>query len=185
MEIKEIKSIIEALLFTWGDPLEIKDIASVLDKDESELKSILQEMIDEFDYNMRGTRIIRINDSYQLGTRPDHFQWIQKLSNSKMERNLSNAALETLSIIAYRQPIIKSEIEAIRGVKSDRSIQTLISRGLVQELGRMDRIGRPIIYGTTDGFLRSFGLENIAELPPLKDVYIEEENIDMEDNTIL
>lgn len=185
MEIKELKAIIEALLFTWGDPLEIKDIASILEIDVEDISNIIQEMMDEFDYNMRGLRIIRINDSYQLGTRPDHFQWIKQLSNSKMDRNLSNAALETLSIIAYRQPIIKSEIEAIRGVKSDRSIQTLMSRGLVDELGRMDKIGRPIIYGTTEAFLRSFGLENIEELPPLNDVFIDEENMDMENNTIL
>ncbi len=178
MDIREIKSIIEALLFTWGDPLEIKDIASILDINEKEITKIIQEMIDEFDFNMRGLRIIKVKDSYQLGTRSEHFEWIKKLANTKVARNLSNAALETLSIIAYRQPIIKSDIEAIRGVRCDKSIETLIDRGLISELGRMDRVGRPILYGTTDMFLRAFGIEDLEKLPPLKDIIedIEKEN---------
>ena len=137
-----------------------------------------QEMIDEFDFNMRGLRIIKVKDSYQLGTRSEHFEWIKKLANTKVARNLSNAALETLSIIAYRQPIIKSDIEAIRGVRCDKSIETLIDRGLISELGRMDRVGRPILYGTTDMFLRAFGIEDLEKLPPLKDIIedIEKEN---------
>lgn len=180
MDIREIKSIIEALLFTWGDPLEIKDIASILDINEKEITKIIQEMIDEFDFNMRGLRIIKVKDSYQLGTRSEHFEWIKKLANTKVARNLSNAALETLSIIAYRQPIIKSDIEAIRGVRCDKSIETLIDRGLISELGRMDRVGRPILYGTTDMFLRAFGIEDLEKLPPLKDIIedIEKENIE-------
>lgn len=170
MDNRELKSIIEALLFTWGDPLEIKDIALILEKNEKELSKLMQEMINDFDYNMRGLKIIKTNDSYQLGTRPEHFDWIKKLSNSKNTRNLSNAALETLSIIAYRQPIIKSDIEAIRGVRCDKSIETLVDKGLIAEFGRMERVGRPILYGTTDVFLRSFGLEKLEDLPPLQDV---------------
>lgn len=180
MDTREIKSIIEALLFIWGDPLEIKDIALILEKDEKELSEILQEMINDFDYNMRGIKIIKTKESYQLGTRPEHFEWIKKLSNSKNARNLSNAALETLSIIAYRQPIIKSDVEAIRGVRCDKSIETLVDKGLVTELGRMERVGRPIIYGTTDIFLRSFGLESLEDLPPLKDIIDDSDNIEIE-----
>ena len=168
MDKKEIKSIIEALLFTWGDPLENKDIASILELEVSEVDIILEEMIDEFDYDRRGLKIIKINKSYQLATRPNHFEWLKKLLTPKSTRSLSNAALETLSIIAYRQPVLKSDIEAIRGVKSDRSIQTLIEKGLVIEAGRLERIGRPIIYKTTDDFLINFGLETINDLPPLE-----------------
>lgn len=172
MDKRETKSIIEALLFTWGDPLEIKDLSSILNVKEEELEQILKEMMDEFDFNRRGIRIVRINNSYQLCTRVEHYDWIKKLSNPKTSRNLSNAALETLSIIAYKQPIIKSDIEQIRGVRCDRALETLLERGLIDELGRLEKIGRPILYGTTDVFLRSFGLENIDELPELEDINI-------------
>ena len=175
MDIKEVKSIIEALLFTWGDPLDISDISSILGIEEKELHGIVQEMIDDFDYNMRGIRIIRINNSYQLGTRAEHFDWIKKLSDPKTSKNLSNAALETLSIIAYRQPVIKSDIEAIRGVRCDRAIETIMERGLIVEMGRMERAGRPILYGTTELFLRAFGLENLEDLPSLKDNILDTE----------
>lgn len=169
MDKRGLKSIIEALLFTWGDPLDISDISNVLEMDKKEVEEIIGEMIDDFDYNMRGIRIVKINNSYQLGTRAEHFDWIKKLTNQKPERLLSNAALETLSIIAYRQPVIKSDIEAIRGVRCDRVIETLIEKGLVIEMGRMDRVGRPILYGTTELFLRAFGLEDLEDLPNLKE----------------
>lgn len=167
MEAKEIKAIVESMLFTWGDPLELKDMTSILEIDKKYLEKIIDEMIDEFDYNFRGLKIIKINSSYQIVTRPEHYEWIKKLSVNTGSKSLSSAALETLSIIAYRQPIIKSDIEAIRGVRSDRSIETLRDKGLVEEIGRLEKIGRPIIYGTTDVFLRSFGLETIEELPSL------------------
>lgn len=170
MDDKEIKSIIESLLFTWGDPLDIKDIASILELAESEVSLRMKELMDELDYNRRGLRIIRINNSYQIGTRPEHFQWIKKLNNNDMNKNLSNAALETLSIVAYRQPIIKADIEAIRGVRCDRVLQTLVERKLICEMGRLDKTGRPIIYGTTDEFLKSFGLESIDKLPSLNEI---------------
>lgn len=180
MEKRELKSIIEALLFTWGDPLETKDIASIIEKKEDEVEKLLEEMINEFDYNRRGIRIMKINNSFQLSTRPEHYEWIKKLSSPKFSKALSNAALETLSIIAYRQPVIKSDIEAIRGVRCDKAIETLIERGLVTELGRLERIGRPILYGTTDLFLKTFGLESIEQLPPLEDFNNSLDNMETE-----
>ncbi len=183
MDTKEVKSVIEALLFTWGDPLNISDIANILEKDKKELHIILQEMMDDFDYNMRGIRIIKINNSYQLGTRSEHFEWVRKLANQKPEKALSNAALETLSIIAYRQPVIKSDIEAIRGVRCDKVIETLLEKFLIEERGRMDRVGRPILYGTTELFLKAFGLECLKDLPILKDSI--DEDMIKEDNTKL
>ncbi|NLV88601.1 MAG: SMC-Scp complex subunit ScpB [Tissierellia bacterium] len=180
MEKRELKSIIEALLFTWGDPIEIKDIASIIEKKENEVEELIEEMINEFDYNRRGIRIMKINNSYQLSTRPEHYDWIKKLSSPKYTKSLSNAALETLSIIAYRQPVIKSDIEAIRGVRCDKAIETLIERGLVVELGRLERVGRPILYGTTDLFLKTFGLESLEQLPPLEDFNNSLDNIDLE-----
>jgi segregation and condensation protein B len=167
---REVKSIIEGLLFAWGDPLEIKDLSSVLDIEVSELESILKEMIDDFNYNRRGLRIIKFNNSYQIGTRPEHYEWISKLNQDKYKKNLSNASLETLSIIAYKQPIIKSDIESIRGVKCDRALDTLMKKNLIKEMGRLERAGRPILYSTTDEFLKYFGLENLKDLPHLSEL---------------
>lgn len=181
MDTKELKSIIEALLFTWGDPLNISDIANILEIDKKELRIIMQEMMDDFDYNMRGIRIIKINNSYQLGTKSEHYDWVKKLANQKPDKALSNAALETLSIIAYRQPVIKSDIEAIRGVRCDKVIETLLEKFLIEERGRMDRVGRPILYGTTELFLKAFGLESLKDLPVLKDSI--DEDIIKENNT--
>lgn len=182
LEEKEIKAIIEALLFIWGDPLSLKDISNILEISEKKAEIILKDMIDEFDFNRRGIKIIRIKNSYQLCTRPEHYPWISKLSQQKDSKSLSTAALETLSIIAYRQPITKNEIDAVRGVKSDRVIETLINRNLVEEKGRLEKTGKPIIYGTTDEFLRYFGLESLADLPELGKFEAVEENLnDMEE----
>lgn len=162
----ETKGIIEALLFTWGDPLDLKSISTILDLDESIVENLLEEMIQEFNEEERGLRIIRVNDSYQLGTRIEHFDYIKKLNN-RSKKSLSNAAIETLSIIAYKQPVTKSDIDNIRGVKSDRVIETLCEKKLIEELGRLDRPGRPIIYGTNENFLRYFGLESLDNLPDI------------------
>jgi segregation and condensation protein B len=172
MDIREIKSIIEGLLFIWGDPLTAEDISTILEMDKEEVTSLLEEMMDDFDYNRRGVRIVKANDTYQLSTRPEHYQWIKKLNHTKPNRSLSNAAMETLAIIAYRQPIIKSEIDNIRGVKSDRSLETLMEKKLVQELGRLNKIGRPIVYGTTDEFLRLFSLESLDDLPDFQEMVV-------------
>lgn len=180
MDIIEIKSIIEGILFAWGDPLCIKDIGKILDLDEKKAFHILEEMIEEFDVSKRGLRIVKAEDYYQIGTRPEHFPWIKQLAESKGTKALSTAALETLSIIAYRQPVIKSEIENIRGVKCDRSILTLMEKGLIKETGRLDKTGRPIIYGTTKEFLIAFGLETLDTLPNLEEF---QKRINEESNT--
>lgn len=175
MDIKEKKSIIEGLLFTWGDPLSIRDISRILELNKKETEEIIEGMIDEFNYERRGLQILRVKDTYQLGTRPEHFKWIKELSVPKESRSLSNAALETLSIIAYKQPIIKSEIEAIRGVKCDRAISTLMDKNLVVEAGRLERTGRPLLYKTTNDFLKAFGLDSLKQLPEIdNDLQVEE-----------
>ena len=170
MDLREIKSIIESLLFIWGDPLSDEDFASILELKKDEISGIMDEMISEYDYNRRGIRIIKANNTYQLSTRAEHFQWISKLKHAKPNKSLSNAAMEVLAIIAYRQPVIKSEIDDIRGVRSDRSIQTLMEKNLIKEVGRLERIGRPIISGTTDEFLRMFSLETLDEMPDFDDM---------------
>ncbi len=170
MDKREIKSIIESLLFIWGEPLSLKDISNIMDIREKELEPLINEMIDEFDYERRGVKINKIDNGYQLGTRKEHFKWIKKLCVPKENKSLSNAAIETLSIIAYSQPITKTEIEAVRGVRCDKAIETLMNRKLIEEKGRLERTGRPIIYGTTSGFLQYFGLEDLKELPPLNKI---------------
>ncbi|NLY66936.1 MAG: SMC-Scp complex subunit ScpB [Tissierellia bacterium] len=167
MDDREKKAIIESILFTWGDPLSISDIANILELKNKEVRKLLDEMINEFEFNRRGIKIVRVKDKYQLCTRPEHYQWISKLIDKKENKGLSNAALETLAIIAYRQPITKSEIESIRGVRCDKAINTLINKNLIKEMGRLERTGKPIIYGTTDEFLRYFGLEDLKDLPEL------------------
>ncbi|KGG81394.1 segregation and condensation protein B [Caloranaerobacter azorensis H53214] len=179
MDKREIKSIIEALLFTWGDPLSLKDISSIIGISKEDVYNIINEMIEEFNYNRRGVQIVQFNDKYQLSTRPEHHEWISKLYTPKTSKGLSNAALETLSIIAYKQPITKTEIEAIRGVKCDKALNTLLDKKLIKEVGRLEKTGRPILYGTTDEFLLQFGLKSIDELPELKDLTeIDLENIE-------
>lgn len=177
MEEREIKAIIESLLFIWGDPLSLKDISSILEVNEKKIEEILEEMMDDFNFNRRGIKITRVKNDYQLCTRPEHYPWVSKLAQQKDTKSLSTAALETLSIIAYRQPITKNEIEAIRGVRCDKAIETLVNRDLVEEKGRLERTGRPIIYGTTYGFLSYFGLETLADLPELKEFEIRDEEI--------
>lgn len=169
MDIREMKSVIEAILFTWGDPLPIYDIGKILGIKENQALEILEEMIVEFQESSRGLRIVKADDYYQIGTKPEYFPWIKQLSETKGTKTLSTASLETLSIIAYRQPIIKSEIDSIRGVKCDRSIMTLIEKGLIVETGRLEKTGRPIIYGTTKEFLIAFGLETLEDLPNLEE----------------
>lgn len=176
---REIKGIIEGLLFVWGDPLSLKDIKNILELDEQEVSRLIDEMIDEFNYNRRGLRIIKINDKYQLTTRPEHHEWISQLFEDNKSNSLSSAALETLAIIAYKQPITKAEIENIRGVRCDKALETLLNKDLIKEVGRLERTGRPIVYGTTEEFLRYFGIKNISDLPDIHDV--NEDNMEKEE----
>lgn len=168
MDKREVKSIIESLLFIWGEPLSASDIADVLEFDVKEIDKLIKDMMDTFNYERRGLQIVQINKSYQLTTRSEHYEWISKLCTPKSDKKLSNATLETLSIIAYKQPITRMEIEALRGVKCDRSIRNLLHKNLVKEVGRLDRTGKPIIYGTTDDFLKYFGLTSLDQLPKLE-----------------
>ena len=168
MDIREKKAIIEALLFAWGDPLDVREIAKVIETDQKEVRKLLDEMMEEFNHKKRGTQIIKIDNSYQIGTKYEYYDYIKKLSVPKRKDSLSNAAMETLSIIAYKQPITKLEIEDIRGVKCDKAVQTLLEKEMIREAGRLEKTGKPILYATTQVFLKSFGLEAIKNLPILE-----------------
>lgn len=162
----QMKSIIEGLLFASGDEgLDAKQIAGVLEITLETAKELLEDMKQDFHRLERGIQIIEIAGAYQLTTLPQHAPYFQKLAQSPTRATLSQAALETLAIVAYKQPITRVEIEEIRGVKSDRAIHTLVAKQLIHESGRAETIGRPILYGTTKAFLDYFGLSHIRDLP--------------------
>lgn len=161
------KNSIEALLFAWGDIIEISEISKYFDIEKSIVEDIIYELKNE--YNDRGLRIQIIGKSVQLNSNPEYNKIISDFGVKQKKRNLSNAAMETLSIIAYLQPTTKSVIEQIRGVKSDGSVRTLLDRGLIREAGNLNQPGRPIVYKTTDKFLKSFEIENLNDLPELVD----------------
>jgi len=175
--MNDIKQIIKALLFAWGDPLDIKTISDICEVDIEEIENAMENLRSEMDLSNDGLKIIRMNSSYQLISRDIYFDYVKKLLSEKPKNNLSNASIETLSIIAYKQPVTKMQIEKIRSVKSDGPVNTLLDRGLIEEVGRLDTPGKPILYGTSDIFLRSFGIEDLSELPDINmDINIERQD---------
>ncbi|MCR3760202.1 SMC-Scp complex subunit ScpB [Clostridium felsineum] len=164
------ESIIESLLFVSGEPLKLKQISAILECSIKQTQEILEDMIIKYSKNFRGIKLININDSYQLVTKNENSEYVRKLLKTNTRQALSQAALETLAIISYKQPITRIDVDEIRGVKSDRAILTLQEKKLIQECGRLDVPGRPILYETTDEFLRNFNLGNIEELPPMEEI---------------
>jgi segregation and condensation protein B len=171
MEMSEYKAIVEGLLFAAGDEgLSLQQIASVLEIKEEQAKEIVSALKEEYERGQRGIQLVELAGVFQLATKKEHAPYLKKLVESPSSTSLSQAALETLAIIAYRQPITRAEIEEIRGVKSDKPIQTLMARALIKEVGRAEGTGRPILYGTTKEFLDYFGLKTLEELPPLPEL---------------
>ena len=165
MEIREIQAAIEAVLFAAGDAIELERLADIVDVDKKSLREILKKMMDEYNYERRGIHIIRMEDSYQLCTRGEFSEYVSRLAEPPKMMNLSNAALEVLAIVAYKQPVTKSSIEHIRGVNCDYIVNRLIERNFIEEKGRLDAPGRPILFGTTQHFLRIFGVSELEDLP--------------------
>lgn len=176
---KVIKSAFESMLYVWGQLLPAKDAAEVFDITEQEAIDYFEELAAEYEQEGRGLLIRRINDSFQFVTRADNGEFVRRLCTPVKIKKLSQAALEVLAIIAYRQPVTKGEIDSIRGIKSDRVIEGLMKKELVAELGRSDAVGRPLLYGTTDGFLKNFGFESLKDLPEIDNI---EGIIDMDDS---
>ena len=170
----DIKSAIESMLFVSGEPLALRELSNNLELKEKNVEEILSEMANEYEDKSRGIRLISINGAYQLVTKSENSDFFQKLLKKNKKHSLSQASIESLAIIAYKQPITRIDIDEIRGVKSESAIARLIERGLIKDIGRLEVPGRPILYGTTDEFLRQFGLKTIKELPSL-DLYSDEE----------
>ena len=171
MNIVNWTGILESLLFAAGDEgLTLQQIMKVMDVEEWEALQIIDDLKREYEESEnRGIILIQLAGTYQLATKKEHAIYLKRLVETPAQSTLSQAALETLTIIAYKQPITRLEIEEIRGVKADHVLQTLVAKGLVQEVGRADGPGRPILYGTTKEFLDYFGLKGLEELPPLPD----------------
>lgn len=167
MEKEQIRSVIEAILFTMGDSVELERLAAVLEIDKKQMKSVMDEMIRDAEEQHRGIRILEIDGSYQMCTSKETYEYLIKLVKIPRNYKLTDVQLETLSIIAYKQPVTKLEIEKIRGVQSDYAVNRLVEAGLVEEVGRLDQPGKPVLFGTTEEFLRRFGLRNTEELPDI------------------
>jgi segregation and condensation protein B len=176
LEIIKWNSIVESLLFTAGDEgLSLKQIAEVIEEEEHLVKDIIENLKMEYERDpQRGVTIVQLAGTYQLVTKKENAIYLKRLIDSPSTATLSQAALETLAIIAYKQPITRAEIEEIRGVKTERPLHTLISKMLIKEVGRAEGTGRAYLYGTTNEFLDYFGLRSIKELPPLPDKVNEE-----------
>lgn len=173
MELKQAESIIESVLFAAGDAVDVEKLSDILDIDMKSTRAIVTALADKYDREMRGIQIIRLEDSYQMCTRRDYQEYISKLVEPRRSQSLSNAAMEVLAIVAYKQPVTRAVIEQIRGVSCDTLVNKLLEKNFIEEVGRLDTPGRPMLFGTTEEFLRCFGIESLAELPDF-----EEENLD-------
>ena len=167
---KTIKSAFESMMFTWGEPLDAKTAADVFNITKQEAIDYFTELQQEYEQEGRGIVIRRINQSFQFVTREENADYIRRLCTPVKIRRLSQSALEVLAIIAYKQPVTKGEIEAIRGIRCDRVVDGLMKKDLICEKGRADSVGRPILYGTTDTFLQNFGFSSIKDLPEIDDI---------------
>ena len=167
---KRAKSALESLMYIWGEPLDAAMAAEACDITKAEAVECLEELAEEYEQERRGIMIRKVGEGWQFATRPENAEYIEKLCTPVKTRRLSQAALEVLAIVAYKQPVTKAEIDAIRGIKCDRIIEGLRKKELVEEKGRSTGIGRPILYGTTDTFLRQFGFSTLADLPEIEDI---------------
>lgn len=174
---KNLQAIIESVLFAAGEAVRTDKIAEIAGVEIARAREELEKLSKYYTDENRGLMLIEIDDGYQICTKPEYYTYIQALAGMKRQQGLSNAAFEALSIIAYNQPVTRGTIEFIRGVNSDGAVQRLVERGLVEERGRLDAPGKPILYGTTQEFLRMFGLKTLSDLPEVEDS-LPEEDID-------
>ena len=167
---KTIKSALESMMFVWGQPLDVKTCADILNISKEDTMQYFLELQEEYEQEGRGIVIRQVNKSFQFVTRAENAEFIERLCTPVKVKRLSQSALEVLAIIAYKQPVTKGEIDAIRGVKCDRVIDGLMKKDLVMVKGRSEGIGRPLLYGTTEAFLKNFGFTSLKELPEIEDI---------------
>ena len=167
VEINKLEGVIEAILFTMGESVELNKIAAAIEHDEETTRKIIHRMMDKYEAEDRGVRIIELEDAFQMCTKTQMYEYLIRVAKQPKKYVLTDVLLETLSIIAYKQPVTKLEIEKIRGVKSDHAVNKLVEYNLVCEKGRMEAPGKPILFGTTEEFLRGFSIQSVEDLPSL------------------
>lgn len=167
-ELRELECALEAVLFAAGDSVSEGKLCAVLDCDKQTLRTAAQNLADYYDFNLRGIKLLKLDDRYQLASRADYAQAVRSTLETRKPQNLTPAALEVLAIVAYKQPVTKIYIEQVRGVDSAYTLSSLVDKGLVEDCGRLDVPGRPILYQTTETFLRAFGLSSVSQLPALE-----------------
>lgn len=170
MNIEERMSVIESLLFASSTPLKASEIAATMGIDEETSLRLVEMVADRLKEHGHGMQVVRVAGGYQMTTVPANAYFVSQLGRLEDRRSLSPAAIETLAVVAYRQPVTRAEVEAVRGVQCASILANLVARGLIEEKGRKETVGRPLLYGTTDAFLRAFGLDSLADLPPLTGV---------------
>lgn len=174
MEKNKAKAVLEAILFTMGDSVEIDRLAAVIEEDKDTTRRFLEEMAEEYQKEDRGIGLTTLDNAVQMCTKSELYEYLIKIAKTPRKLVLTDTLLETLSIIAYKQPITRLEIEKVRGVSCDHAVNRLLEFDLITEVGRLDAPGRPLLFGTTEQFLRSFGVKSIEDLPELSAVQIEE-----------
>lgn len=172
-ERKKLQGILEAILFTMGGSVELVQLVKATGYEEDEIRQVLKDMMEQYKKKEHGIQIIELEDSYQMCTKKEMYEYLIQVAKQPKKHILTDVLLETLSIIAYKQPITKIEIEKIRGVKTDHAVNKLVEYELVEEVGRLDAIGRPILFGTTEEFLRRFHVQSLEELPMPKPEEVE------------
>ncbi|HAK58382.1 MAG TPA: SMC-Scp complex subunit ScpB [Lachnospiraceae bacterium] len=180
MVVKELEGAIEAILYTLGESVELERIAGAVDQDEETVRNVIRNMMTKYDSDERGIHIIEMDGAFQMCTKPEMYEYLIKVAHIPKKHVLTDVLLETLSIVAYKQPITRIEIEKIRGVSSDHAVSKLVEYGLIQEVGRMDAPGRPMMFGTTEEFLRYFNYESLDDLPILNQETIEDFKAEVE-----
>lgn len=185
MEIKKLQGAIEAILFTMGESVELGKIAAAIEHDEETTRKLIHNMMDSYDAEDRGIRILEMEDSFQMCTKKELYEYLIRVAKQPKRYVLTDVMLETLSIIAYKQPVTRLEIEKIRGVKTDHAVNKLVEYGLIEEVGRLDAPGRPLQFGTTEEFFRRFDLHSLDDLPTVDAEQIEHFKEEAEDEAQL
>ena len=174
VEISRLEGVIEAVLFTMGNSVELEKIAAAIGHDKDTTRRIIHRLMDKYESEDRGIRVIELQDAFQMCTKKETYEYLIRVAKQPKKYALTEVLLETLSIVAYKQPVTRLEIEKIRGVKCDHAVNKLVEYGLIEEVGRLDAPGRPLLFGTTEDFLRSFGVSSTEELPQMSAEQIED-----------
>lgn len=185
VEISRLEGVIEAVLFTMGESVELEKIAAAIGHDKDTTRKIVHRMMDKYEAEDRGIRVIELEDAFQMCTKKETYEYLIRVAKQPKKYVLTDVLLETLSIIAYKQPVTKLEVEKIRGVKSDHAVNKLVEYNLVCECGRLDAPGKPILFGTTEEFLRRFSVQSVEDLPSLNPEQMESFKVEAEEEVQL